>query len=66
MPPERKRPLRSHPKLEQVREFIDKVVDDDQRAPRKQRHTAHRIFERLRVELPRVEVSERTVRQPTV
>lgn len=63
MPPERKRPLRSRPKLEQVRAFIDKIIDTDGRAPRKQRHTAHRIFERLRVELPSVEVSERTVRQ---
>ncbi len=63
LPPQRKRPLRSRPKLEQVREFIDRIIDEDRRAPRKQRHTAHRIYERLRVELPSVEVSERTVRQ---
>lgn len=63
LPPERKRPLRSRPKLEQVRQFIDNIISEDERAPRKQRHTAHRIFERLRIELPTVEVSERTVRQ---
>jgi len=63
MPPERKRPLRSRPKQEQVRQFIDNIIAEDERAPRKQRHTAHRIFERLRIELPTVEVSERTVRQ---
>lgn len=63
LPPERKRPVRSRPKLEQVREFIDHIIEADQHAPRKQRHTAHRIYERLRVELPSVEVAERTVRQ---
>lgn len=63
LPPQRKRPERSRPKLEMVREFIDKITVDDQRAPRKQRHTAHRIYQRLRVELPLVSVSERTVRQ---
>lgn len=63
MPPQRKRPLRSRPKLEQVRQFIDNIIAEDGRAPRKQRHTAHRIFERLRFEVPSVEVSERTVRR---
>ena len=29
---------------------IHRIVDDDRRAPRKQRHTARRIFERLRDE----------------
>lgn len=32
-------------------------------APRKQRHTAHRIFERIRSELPERKVAEVTVRQ---
>lgn len=63
VPPERKRPVRSRPKLERAREFIDRVLVEDQRAPRKQRHTAHRIYERLRAELPEVAVAERTVRQ---
>ncbi len=63
VPPQRKQPERSRPKLEMVREFIDKIVEADQRAPRKQRHTAHRIYERLRVELSSVAVSERTVRE---
>src|SRR5262249_7312620 len=32
-------------------------------APRKQRHTAHRIYERIRTELPEHQVAEVTVRQ---
>lgn len=38
------------PKLADHESFIDQVLDDDQRAPAKQRHTARRIFERLRDE----------------
>ena len=62
VPPERKRPQRQHPKLGEVREFIDKILKQDEHAPRKQRHTAHRIYARLAVELPTVSVAERTVR----
>jgi hypothetical protein len=29
-----------------VLEFIDEILRADQQAPRKQRHTAHRIWER--------------------
>lgn len=63
LPPERRQPVRARPKLEQVRVFIDAVLEAERRAPRKQRHTAHRIYERLRVEAPEIAVSERTVRQ---
>ncbi len=35
----------------------------DRKAPRKQRHTAHRIWERIQHELPECEIGERTVRQ---
>lgn len=63
LPPERKTPTRSRPRLEPVRAFIDGILEDDLQVPRKQRHTAHRIYERLCVELPDVRVSERTVRQ---
>jgi transposase len=63
IPPERKSVERESPKLEQVREFIDRVLEADRRAPRKQRHTAHRIFVRIRQELPGAEVSEVTVRR---
>ena len=38
------------PKLEPLIGVIDRILDDDHRVPRKQRHTAKRIFERLRDE----------------
>ena len=38
------------PKLEPFTGVIDRILDDDHRVPRKQRHTAKRIFERLRDE----------------
>jgi len=38
------------PKLERFCPFIDQVLHDDLAAPCKQRHTATRIFERLRDE----------------
>ena len=62
LPARRKRPERACPKLGPVREFIDTILECDRKAPRKQRHTAHRIYQRLRVELPRCDVSESTVR----
>jgi hypothetical protein len=33
-----------------VMEFIDEILREDQMAPRKQRHTAHRIWERIQQE----------------
>ena len=38
------------PKLEFFTGAIDRILEDDHRVPRKQRHTAKRIFERLRDE----------------
>jgi transposase len=35
------------PKLADHEAFIEQILDSDERAPRKQRHTARRIFERL-------------------
>ncbi|HKV24999.1 MAG TPA: hypothetical protein VJN93_10455 [Candidatus Acidoferrum sp.] len=63
LPPERKAPARSSPKLGLVREFIDGILRSDQQAPRKQRHTAHRIWERIRQEHPEAQVAEATVRR---
>jgi transposase len=42
---------------------IDGILQEDRKAPRKQRHTAHRIWERLRAEAPGFDVCERSVRQ---
>ena len=38
------------PKLEPFTGVIDRILEDDLRRPRKQRHTAKRIFEHLRDE----------------
>ena len=45
----RKRPPR-RPKLEPYTGVIDRILEDDLSAPKKQRHTVRRIFERLRAE----------------
>ena len=52
LPPERKVVKRKSPRLEAVKGFIDEILEGDQKAPRKQRHTAHRIYLRLRTEYP--------------
>lgn len=62
-PPERKRPERQRPHLGPVQEFIDGILKADQQAPRKQRHTAHRIYIRVQREKPETTVSESTVRR---
>ena len=61
-PPERKRVTRARPAIGPVQPFIDAVLAADRTAPRKQRHTAHRIYERIRSELPEHRVAEATVR----
>jgi len=45
----RSEPVR-RPKLDAFTGVIDRILDEDRSAPRKQRHTAKRIFERLRDE----------------
>jgi len=63
VPPPRKRPEnRSAPKLGEYRELIDEWLIADLVAPRKQRHTAKRIWKRL-VDEHGAEVAEVTVRQ---
>ncbi|MGH2844355.1 MAG: IS21 family transposase, partial [Solirubrobacteraceae bacterium] len=48
VPPERKRPVgRPAPALGPFREWIDEILIADRDAPRKQRHTAKRIADRL-------------------
>src|SRR5262245_63098473 len=46
----RRRTPRPKPKLDPFLPMIHQILEDDKKAPRKQRHTAHRIFERLRDE----------------
>jgi transposase len=62
-PPERKQSQRERPVIGPLRPFIDAILEADRKAPRKQRHTAHRIFERIRSEQPEYKVAEVTVRQ---
>ena len=63
VPVERKTPVRERPKLEPAMAFVDTILEGDKKAPRKQRHTAHRIWCRIRAEMPGVEVAESTIRR---
>lgn len=63
IPQERPSPPRPHPQVEPIAGFIDAILEADRKAPRKQRHTAHRIFTRIRQEYPESTVAESTVRR---
>jgi transposase len=62
-PPERRKWERERPVIDPLRPFIDAILEADRNAPRKQRHTAHRIWQRIRTERPASKVAEVTVRQ---
>ena len=61
-PARRKKTERPQVKMAGVSEFIDGILEADRKAPRKQRHTAKRIWERTREEIAGSTVAERTVR----
>jgi transposase len=63
LPARRKKPQRKRPRLAAALPFIEAILEGDRRAPRKQRHTARRIHQRIRAELPGCEVAESTVRE---
>jgi transposase len=63
IPTEKPAPARARPRLGPVVGLIDEILQADRQAPRKQRHTAHRIFTRLQAEKPTCLVAESTVRE---
>jgi len=62
LPPAHRYTARVKPKMDAIAAFIDQVLDEDRRAPRKQRHTARRIYRRILTEFPDAGVAESTVR----
>ena len=62
-PPERSYAPRARPVLTPVQAFIDEILAADRTAPRKQRHTARRIHDRLRASYPQHAIAASTVRE---
>ena len=62
VPPSRKKPERVSPKMDRWKPVVDGWLVDDRTAPRKQRHTARRVWQRL-VDEHDAQVGESTVRR---
>jgi hypothetical protein len=58
LPKPRRKTERPRWKLRAAVDFVDTVLEADRKAPRKQRHTAHRIWERIQHELPDCKIGE--------
>jgi transposase len=63
VPTEKMAAPRPRPRLGPLTGFIDGILEADRGAPKKQRHTAHRIWVRIGREYPQDPVSESTVRE---
>jgi len=63
IPPARAYQTRAKPALDRVQAFIDRILTADRTAPRKQRHTARRIHDRLCREYPEAPIAASTVRK---
>ena len=62
VPPPRKTPARTSPRLAPFKSLIDEMLRSDLEAPKKQRHTARRVLARLVDEHGATELSYSTVR----
>jgi len=63
VPLPRKLVTRAKPRVDAIASFVEAILVADRQAPRKQRHTAHRIYTRLRAERPELPISEGSVRR---
>jgi transposase len=63
VPAQRKKTERPAVKMAAAALLIEAILESDRQAPRKQRHTARRIYDRIRAEVPGCTPAERTVRQ---
>jgi len=63
IPRQKASPERAQPQVGPLAAFIDTILEADRKAPRKQRHTAHRIFVRIQKEHPESTIAESTVRR---
>jgi transposase len=63
LPAKRKQTQRSHWKLQPAVGFIDSILQEDRQAPRKQRHTACRIWRRVQDNFPQLQISDRMMRR---
>jgi len=61
LPKPRKTTERPRVKLAGATAFIDRILELDRKAPRKQRHTSRRIWQRISKEFPEIQVFERSV-----
>jgi len=62
LPAPRKKVERPRWKLAAAMDFVNQILELDKKAPRKQRHTARRIWQRIQREMPECRICERTVR----
>jgi hypothetical protein len=62
-PPERTYTPRARPVLSPVQAFVDQILEADRSAPRRQRHTARRIHDRVHETYPKCPIAASTVRE---
>src|SRR6202035_1522151 len=59
-PPTRKRAQRRRNEIEYGGPFIESILEGDRQAPRKQRHTALRLWQRITIVMPELWLAEST------